>query len=65
MQEGDRESEFHCTVRDTGIMHDIATTHGTCGEMSDSADSVDSASTIEQYWQKDVAPSLHDFLRLS
>ena len=40
---GDGESEICCTLRVIGMMHDIATTHGTCGEMSDGADSADSA----------------------
>lgn len=48
-QEGDRENEIPRTVCGVGMIHDIATTHGTCGKMSGSADSADSdrrASTI-------------------
>ena len=41
LQESDRKSEFRCTVCGIG-MDDIVTTHGTCGEMSDGADSADS-----------------------
>ena len=39
---GDRESEVRCTWCGIGMMHDIATTHGTCGKMSDGADGADS-----------------------
>ena len=38
MKEVDRESEVHCTVCGIKMMHDIVTVHGTCGQMTDSAD---------------------------